>query len=290
MERGLLFAGFSRSRQQSVCRKTNLERFKSSYGSLPVVLAHIWEDLQTTTIPEAKINRAATKHFDRCLMAFYFLKVYPTEKREAGIFNVDEKTGRKWRWYFVEKVRALKKQKIVWPEEWEDDDSPIFIYSVDGTHAQVSEPRHPTMSKNPKYYSHKNKKPALTYELALSLWESRLVWINGPMKASVHDLTVFRKRDGLKDKTPVGKKGIGDLGYRGEKGIISTPSSQDPPGLRHFKSRARSRQETFNARIKFHKILDTRFRHKLEKHEIAFEACCVIVQYQMENGSPVFAI
>jgi len=194
-----------------------LERFKSSYGSLPVVLAHIWEDLQTTTIPEAKINRAATKHFDRCLMAFYFLKVYPTEKREAGIFNVDEKTGRKWRWYFVEKVRALKKQKIVWPEEWEDDDSPIFIYSVDGTHAQVSEPRHPTMSKNPKYYSHKNKKPALTYELALSLWESRLVWINGPMKASVHDLTVFRKRDGLKDKTPVGKKGIGDLGYRGEK-------------------------------------------------------------------------
>lgn len=289
MERGLLFAGFDRRRQR-VRRETNLDRFRSAYGSNPVVLARIWEDLQKTTVPEAKISREATKHFDRFLMAFYFLNVYPTEKREAGIFKVDEKTGRKWRWYFVEKIRALKKQKIVWPEEWEDDDAPIFIYSVDGTHCNVNEPKHPTMSKNPKYYSHKNKKPALTYELALSLWEARLVWINGPEKASVHDITVFCSRDGLKEKTPQGKRGIGDLGYRGEKGIISTPNSHDPEDLRKFKSRARSRQETFNARIKFHACLDVRFRHSLEKHEIVFEACCVIVQYQMENGSPVFDI
>ena len=146
------------------------------------------------------------------------------------------------------------------------------------------------MSKNPKYYSHKFKQAGLNYEIAISIFESKLVWVNGPFKASEHDIAVFRKHGGLKDKIPAGKMGIGDKGYRGERGILSTPNSHDPVELRKFKSRAWSRHETFNGRLKNFKCLDHRFRHGIHKHQIVFEAVCVIVQYQMENGSPLFDV
>jgi len=289
LQRGLELAGYDITRQK-VCRRTNLQRFKSAYGSSPIILSIIWCDLQTTSNPKCRIDALASKNIDMFFLAFNFLFEYGTEHNEAGQFDCDEKTGRKWKWYFVEKINNLKDEKIVWPAAWKRQGSPTFLYSVDGTHCRISEPMHKSMSKNPKWFSHKDKHPALTYELALSLWEPKLVWISPGEKASVHDITVFRRKNGLKSKTPKGKRGVGDLGYRGESKIISTPSSSDPSKLRKFKSRARARQETFNARIKTRGCLNQRFRHGLEKHEMCFVAVCIIVQYEMENGSPVFDI
>jgi hypothetical protein len=156
-------------------------------------------------------------------------------------------------------------------------------------HCHVNEPRHPTLSKNPKYYSHKSGQAGMDYELALSVFDNCLVWMNGPYKASVHDMRIFRDK-GLMAKIPAGKKVIGDKGYIGEKDIISTPNSHDPPDVRHFKSRARARQESFNARIKNFACLDVRFRHGIHNHKTCFEAVCVIAQYQLENGSPLFEV
>jgi hypothetical protein len=65
---------------------------------------------------------------------------------------------------------------------------------------------------------------------------------------------------------------IGDKGYIGEKDIISTPNSHDPPDVRHFKSRAQARQESFKARIKNFACLDVRFRHGIHNHKTCFEA------------------
>jgi hypothetical protein len=48
--------------------------------------------------------------------------------------------------------------------------------------------------------------------------------------------------------------------------------------------------ETFNSRLKNFHCLDDRFRHGIDKHKICFEAICVIVQYQLENGSPLFDV
>ena len=187
--------------------------------------------------------------------------------------------------------------QIVWPERWnpgnpsvDDDDNPDFIITVDGVHCLINEPTHPTMSKNPKYYSHKFHQAAVNYELGISVFGNQLVWMNGPFPAAEHDITVFRKPQGLKSKIPAGKKVIADKGYRGEKTIVSTPSSHDPPGVRKFKSRARARHESFNARLKNFQSLAVRFRHGVEKHGIVFEAICVICQYQMENGSPLFDV
>lgn len=185
--------------------------------------------------------------------------------------------------------------QIVWPEEWNEghpdlhsEDTPIFLISVDGVHCRINEPIHPFYAKNPKYYSHKFKNPGLTYELGVSIFHNSLVWMKGPDKASVHDITVFR--DELKDKIPNGKKAIADKAYRGEKEKVSAPNPRDPKELRRFKSRARARHESFNARLKAFQCLDDRFRHGKDKHQICFEAVAVICQYQLENGSPLFDV
>jgi hypothetical protein len=69
----------------------------------------------------------------------------------------------------------------------------------------------------------------------MALHSSDLVWMNGPKKAAVPDITIFREEGGLKDMTPVGKRGIADYGYRGERDLLSTPNSHDPRALRKFK-------------------------------------------------------
>ena len=101
-------------------------------------------------------------------------------------------------------------------------------------------------------------------------------------------MVIFRKRGGLKDNIPVGKRVIGDRGYTGEPDIISTQNEFDPREIAEFKERVLSRHETFNGRLKGFKCLSTKFRHGVENHKVAFEVVCVIVQYEMENGSPLF--
>jgi hypothetical protein len=194
------------------------------------------------------------------------------------------------------KLLTLLKQ-IVWPERWNgdaEDVHEIFLISVDGVHCRINEPKHPTLSKNPGWYSHKFHSAAVDYEIAISIFTQQVVWISGPHRAAKHDITIFRNANeeegGLKGRIPPGKLVIGDNGYQGEPGIISTPSSHDTPEVRKFKGRARARQETFNARIKTFACLEKRYRHGLEKQKITFEAVCIIIQYQMENGSPLFQI
>lgn len=147
---------------------------------------------------------------------------------------------------------------------------------------------HPLYSKNPAYYSHKFNQAGLGYELGVSVYENKLLWMKGPKEASRHDLTTYREE--LKNKIPGGKRAIGDTGYRGEPTTISAPNRHDQEELRKFKSRARLRHETFNGRLKNFHCLAERFRHGIDKHHICFEAICVIVQYQLENGSSLFDV
>jgi hypothetical protein len=112
--------------------------------------------------------------------------------------------------------------------------------------------------------------------------------MNGPFKAGKPDISIFN--EGLTLLILDGKKGIGDNGYKGEKDKLATPNRHDEPAVRKFKGRARARQESFNARVKNYKALDHKFRHGVPKHEVVFEAVCVICQYQLKNGSPLFDV
>jgi hypothetical protein len=111
LEMGLELAGFDLSeRQCRVKRDTNVRRFKSHYGSSPLVCAAIWENLMITTIPEARISPRMNP--EKFFLGMYFLKEYPTEEKIAGVFKTCEKTARKWAWYFASKLQALKALKV----------------------------------------------------------------------------------------------------------------------------------------------------------------------------------
>jgi hypothetical protein len=111
-------------------------------------------------------------------------------------------------------------------------------------------------------------------------------------------LTMFRK-GGLKEKMkalPLKKlaKMIVDRGYRtdekDEQGMFAIPDMMDSKELKRFKTHTRLRHKNFNRRIKQFGIWNQKFRHGFDKHGFAFEAVVVIIQYQMENGSPIYKV
>lgn len=296
MRIGLEMMGFPLERQQRVQYKTRSKDFKAFFGVHPFIVARIWEDLQTTTIDEARINPSpAWAAFGMCTMknflhAFHFLKRYPTETERKGTTGHSAVTLRKWCWFFLEKIRALKETKIVWPQDHEWG-ATNFIISVDGIHCLFHEEKHPTKSKNPELFDHKSNGPGLSYELALDLWSSRLVWMAFNPVTKDNDRRNFVRPGGLRSRIPDGKKAIADNGYRGRGGDVKVahPNSHDHPLLREFKARARMRQESFNQRIKRFDCLTTaRFTHTRERHVLCFEATTVICCYEMELLKPLF--
>jgi hypothetical protein len=81
------------------------------YGSNPVVYAAIFEDLQMTQLPDARVD-PQTLCVESFLMAFHFMKCYPTENQLSGLFKICEKTARKWGWFYAKKIQALKEEKV----------------------------------------------------------------------------------------------------------------------------------------------------------------------------------
>jgi hypothetical protein len=141
MKIGLVHVGFKRNRLRRAKKKTNIDRFRGHFGSNPNVIAEILEDLQTTEVEEAHVpsEELNIHHF---LMAMHHLKRYPTEIEREAIFNISHMWGRNSCWFYIEKVQALKAQKITWPEDNFGDD--IWAITVDGTHCWIQEPQHPT--------------------------------------------------------------------------------------------------------------------------------------------------
>lgn len=305
MSLGLEYVGFDQSRQRRVKESQKLKWFNDSFGTTPVVCAHIWIDLLTTSDDAARIKPGdKIKYF---LMCLNWMRCYQTESVLEGLWKVSAPTIRIWNVYFATKLQALKAQKvckhvfaaplpfacliniyaqIVWPENV--DNGPTFMFTVDGTHCPTFEPKHPIYNQDKAYFSYKFNQAAFNYEIAISVFENKVLWVDGPHAGSKHDITIFREK--LMAKVPAGKRGIADNGYKGEPTVLCTPNTHDPKELRQFKSRARARQESFNKRTKNFKCLSTDFRHGIIKHKVLFEAICVILQYELENGKPLFDV
>lgn len=307
LRRGLVVVGFTHQQINRVGRKKNISRFLTHYASQPVVYAVLLSRLQATDVEEAQIEQfikqlGKEKFINYYFMAIHALACYPTENEaeSAFIFKPCDKTWRRWTWAIIEKIACLKSEIIVWPSSWEnpdkeDGEQTIFVITVDGTHCPILEPTHEDFSENSKFYSHKLHGAGLDYEIALSIFEQKCVWARGPFPAGKNDISIFRHK--LKDKllrarehSGVAHRAIGDRGYRGERDLLSVPTSHDAEEVRDFKGRALSRQETFNSRVKNFDCMDERFRHGIEKHKLCFDAIVGIVQLQMENGSPLFLV
>jgi hypothetical protein len=292
LKEGLLLAGFSLKKQERQ-PKSNLKDFKDRYGSSPIVLCCIWEDLQTVDYELARVpkNKLNLKHY---LQAHHFLKQYPTESEQKSMYQQRTQTMRDNVWYYVEKIRALKHLKIFIPEDHITGDD-IWICTVDGTMSVSNERAGKDQPKDPAIFSFKHHAAGYNSEIAVSIKESRCIWVNGGHDAgSGTDRVLFRQPGGLRDTLKqYKKKGIADGGYTGDDDVLSTPNGHDDPSVRKFKSRALKRHEKFNSMLKVFKCLGTKFRHTAsdeERYACCLEACAVICQYQMENGSPLFNI
>jgi DDE superfamily endonuclease len=165
--------------------------------------------------------------------------------------------------------------------------------SLDGIHCPVIEPT----EFDPEMCSPKLNHAAYAYEIGVSTRRSAIIWVNGPFKAGTYtDIKIFREK-GLMQQMPNGKKAIADKGYNGEPTFLATPNRMDSQILKKFKRRSRARHESLNARLKNFKCLSHTWRHgsllgddRDLKHQAAFEAVCVIAQYDMEIGKGLFDV
>ena len=271
--------------------------FTCDFGANPHVVAVIFSDLQTTDIAAAKIHSATMDDLEHLLFALHFLKTYPTEGQRQNTWHQCDRVLRDNGWDLLLRLQALKATKIVWPTAAEIGDN-VWIGTVDGTHVKTQEPNHPDFPKDSKAFSYKNSAAGVSYEIVVLLWESRIIWINGPFLASVHDSTIFAMSGGLKEKLEAtGLRVIADRGYGGFSDTVTTMNSHDPPEVSKLKTRARLRQESVNAKIKTLRVTDSeRFRHRGNhtdgqmKFKICFEAAIVVTQYKMDMVEPLFDV
>lgn len=300
LKHGLLLLGWT---EDKLARKSKnrLEKhaawFHVDFGASHHVVAQVFADVQTTDIAAAQIHSATMKDLDYLLFAFHFLKVYPTEGQRQNRWHQCDKRLRENGWDMLLRIQALKAAKIKWPTAAEIADN-IWIGSVDGTHVKTMEPTHPVYPKDPDAFSYKNRAAGLSYEIVVSMWESKIIWMNGPYLASYHDSTIFDEPGGLREKMQgTGKRLIGDRGYSAHDDIVSTMNSHDSAEVSKLKIRARLRHEGVNSKIKTLRATDSaRFRHMGKHHDgqdkfkICMEAAIVITQYKMEITEPLFDI
>jgi len=276
-------------------------QFMSVMGSDAVTLAALWSDLQTTSIAPAKIQNATEKDLTNYLATHHWLKCYPTFMAMAISFRflgvrkiISDKI-----WDMLLRIAHLKEEKIKWPEDFSLEDSVINQYTVDGKHMCVYEQTHAILIKDKDWYSHKSSGPGVAYNVAMHIWESKIIHVSeGIRKASVHDKTIYMEEGGLMSKTRPGANGLGDNGFRQkkkdlEKGEAKLPmnfsSSHNTPKVRKFEARAKTRQETLYGRVNVFACMN-KWRHDVDKHCIAFNAILVILQYQFDNGHPLFDV
>lgn len=79
--------------------KTEQRRFRALFGVSAELCADVWSRTAASRPPKSR-----PVHL---LWALLFLKVYGSEQTHRTITGVDEKTFRKWSWFFIELIADL---------------------------------------------------------------------------------------------------------------------------------------------------------------------------------------
>jgi len=157
------------------------------------------------------------------------------------------------------------------------------LLTVDGTDYEG-----PELGRN--WYSHKFKRSAVRYEIALCILTGDICWVSGPYEAGAWpDIKIFR--DSLMSHLEKGERVEADDGYIGEhpqwikcpKGFANLEETE------FVQQRCRNRQETVNKRLKQFGVLKQRYRHDLTMHGDIFRACAVLTQLAINDGDKLFS-
>ena len=276
--------------------KTLAQEFHNHFGSSTLDIAECWFDLCYHDESLLLTKEKSEKGFKRYLAAVYWLWARPKNASDfASRFGLclDYVRGvGLWKW--IERIAVLARKKIVWGDWLDSKDTEVFAISTDGVDFKMWERQHPDYPVDSKAMSHKFRSCGAKYIIALSVFESKCVFIEGPFRGGKGDLDMFKESGLMQKMIANGKVCIADRGFwsklQHERDCFAYPDYMDSKELGNFKTRARLRQETFNRRLKHFEALSGTFANGFVKHGIALRAVAVLVQYQMDNGSPLFSV
>lgn len=273
----------------------NIRLFKKFFGPSPTTIAIVWEDIVDEEL-EADIGVSKAdkteKGFKQFLRALHFLWAYPKNAVILAIATRTSETNVTGQplWHWVKIVAGLKAKVISWPEEVYNSSTRRFLLTVDGVDFKTYEVSTEEYNVDRQTFSQKHGHGAVKYEIGVDAYEPKIVWIHGPYKAGTHDKTIFEDVGGLLEKIPEGKVVVCDRVYRKSDHAdkLALPNLGDSEDLQNFKARLRARHESLNGRLKDWRILFDIYRHPIDNHVHVLEAVAVLVQYQLDNGHPIF--
>lgn len=266
-------------------RATNIDRFRTWYGTHPAACQRCFDDLLNSEDPndaEIRVDMKKDKpmHF---LLICRFLWLYPSEINLGQFFRI-------WSATTVYKYVKLWLKRMAWMMEKklgslnEYDVGLTILFTLDCTMCRTEEPR-PFSTDNSAFKF--GGKPGVNYEIALLIHKPKVIWIHGPKQpGKYNDLEVFRMKlkQEMMEKLP-GRKGLADKGYKGEEDLLCMRNEFDPTELAEYKDRSLARQEVFNGFLKKFEVLRGTWRHIKISHGDALRACCLLTQYQLDAGT-----
>ncbi|KDO22032.1 hypothetical protein SPRG_12241 [Saprolegnia parasitica CBS 223.65] len=262
--------------KHGLSQSTNIgmRRFRGLFGVGPDVCLKLWD-----ATAQVRPTDTSPVHL---LWMLLFLKGYRTEAETHALIGADEKTLRKWLWPWIETVAKLE---II---DWEARrigarPADTVLVSLDGTDCRIYEPT----PFDKKWYSHKFHGPGVRYEVGLCIATGDIVWAFGGVPCGEWpDLTLARHA--FVHMLDRGEKALADKGYR-DPVYFRYP---DDGGLQTNRRQKKimARHETVNRRLKQFRVLQSRFRHALEKHPICFHAVVNITQLDIACGHKLFGV
>jgi len=101
LEHWFLSLGNVVTKSTGVCLATQLERFVAHFGVNPSICKLLWVLLKETPNFDSHAQK------NHLLWALHWLKTNCNEANMHSMFGMDEKTFRKWKYYFVKKIAEL---------------------------------------------------------------------------------------------------------------------------------------------------------------------------------------
>ena len=279
--RGLKLVGVTKDQQKRRLKSSNCTNFRTHYGIHPNHASTVWQDLFTTTIPDARVE-AEEADLQEFFWALNFLRCKMSLSVRRSLFRWEGDVNKMGTsiWFWVEKIAALLSQKVMWPTTFDTK----FVYTIDGTMFRMNEPRDPDFQKNPEWCNHKHRCAGWNVQVVLHMWTQQVCHIQ-ISKGKENDSSNLNL-SGLFNHLPDGCKGVVDGGYAELHPKLSGYNQFDTDLVKHLKARAKSRQESFNARLKIFEILKHKFELGKERFPVCFTAVAVLVQYMIEDNDP----
>jgi hypothetical protein len=140
---------------------------------------------------------------------------------------------------------------------------------------------------DPNYFSHKFKKSGLRYGISVDIGSGEMVGAHGPFPCGLWpDIKIFKKY--VLPLLQPGEKVETDRGY-------CHPSCRNPEDFLSkseavAKSRAASRHEAVNGRLKNWRSLKQCFRHDHHEHKYFFFTAAVVDNLMYKKYGPVFDV